>query len=100
MSRTANVEAQLGSMGAGVEGALRYGELLDGIWSLLFACLIGNSQAEPLVPIRAWQFHVLDVPYVTSALDRSKDYDVNTVVYFHQMVGRVSDLYDGTNRAD
>lgn len=56
--------------------------------------------AQPLVPIRAWQFHKLDMQYVSKAMVLTKDYNINTVVYSHGMIGEVSQLYDGTDRGN
>jgi hypothetical protein len=54
--------------------------------------------AEPLVPIRAWQFHTLDLPYVLSGLKLAPSYDVNTVVFSHEMIGYASELFNGSDR--
>ncbi len=55
-------------------------------------------QAKPLVPHRAWQFHKLDVPYVRETMKLARNYDVNTVVFSHSMIGYASQLFDGTDR--
>lgn len=62
--------------------------------------VISCRSAEPLVPVRAWQFHKLDMPYVSGVLKRAADYDINTVVFSHGMTGEVSQLYDGTSRGE
>jgi len=51
-----------------------------------------------LVPIHSWQFHKLDVSYVSRTLKLTKNYNVNTVIYSHDMVRKVSQLYDATDR--
>ena len=72
------------------------------IWILWFFGLTLSTArgAGPLVPVRAWQFHKLDVQYVSKALKQAQDYNINTVVYSHGMIGEVSQLYDGTGRRD
>jgi hypothetical protein len=64
---------------------------------LLFASL---CYAEPLVPYRAWQFHKMDVDYVSLVLKIAPQYNVNTVVFSHGMIGETSQLYDGTDRGE
>jgi len=72
-----------------------------GVVLVLFVWIIGIAQAaEPLVPYRAWQFHTLDMPYVSKVMRLASGYDVNTVVFSHNMIGYVSHLYDGTNRGE
>jgi hypothetical protein len=56
--------------------------------------------AAPLVPYRAWQFHKLDVPYVSASLKLARGYDVNTIVFSHDMIGYASQLFDGTDRGE
>ncbi len=64
---------------------------------LLAACSLA---AAPLVPYRAWQFHVLKPAYVSQTLKLAKNYDVNTVVFSHEMIGYASQLFDGTDRGE
>jgi hypothetical protein len=52
------------------------------------------------VEIRAWQFHAPDWGYVRRVLAKTAEYDINTVVFSHEIVGFVSELYDGSDRAD
>ena len=59
------------------------------------ACLL---TAQPSAPIRAWQFHTLNIPYVKSALTVAPNYEVNTVVFSHEMIGYASQLFDGGDR--
>ena len=66
---------------------------------LVTLLLTQTAHSEPLVPIRAWQFHHLDVNYVSRTQRKALEYDINTVVYSHGMVRRVSQMYDGTPRA-
>jgi len=54
--------------------------------------------AEPLVPIRAWQFHTMDLPYVLEGLKLAPRYDVNTVIFSHEMIGYASELFNGSDR--
>ena len=54
--------------------------------------------AEPLVAWRAWQFHTLDLPYVLAGLRLAPSYDINTVVFSHEMIGYASELFNGTER--
>jgi hypothetical protein len=65
------------------------------ITALLAASSLG---AEPLVALRAWQFHKLDMPYVLDSLKLARNYDVNTVVFSHDMIGYASQLFDGSDR--
>ena len=53
---------------------------------------------EPLVPWRAWQFHTLDSSYVRASLKLAPNYDVNTIVFSHEMIGYASQLFDGSDR--
>jgi hypothetical protein len=62
---------------------------------MVAAALQTGLQAAPAVPYRAWQFHKLDVPYVTSTMKLAKGYDVNTVVFSHDMIGYASQLLEG-----
>ncbi|HEY7302993.1 MAG TPA: hypothetical protein VH601_02675 [Bryobacteraceae bacterium] len=65
---------------------------------LLTACKF--LQAAPLVPYRAWQFHKLNMPYVSATLKLARRYDVNTVVFSHDMIGFASQLFDGSERGE
>jgi hypothetical protein len=65
---------------------------------LALAVLAAPLDADPLVPWRAWQFHKLDVPYVTASMKLASRYDINTVVFSHEMLGYASQLFDGTDR--
>jgi len=67
-------------------------------FAISFAVLLSHS--APLVPIRAWQFHTLDQSYVLAGLKLAKQYDVNTVVFSHEMIGYASELFDGTGRGE
>jgi hypothetical protein len=67
---------------------------------VLVLALAASLHAAPLVPYRAWQFHKLDLPYVTSTMKLAKGYDVNTVVFSHDMIGYASQLFDGTDRGE
>ena len=66
---------------------------------MLAACAAA-AYAKPLVPYRAWQFHKLDLPYVSATMKLARDYDVNTVVFSHGMIGYASQLFDGTDRGE
>jgi hypothetical protein len=72
------------------------------IWlkSAIAAALIGGSSllAEPLAAWRAWQFHTMNLPYVLDALKLAPSYDINTVVFSHEMIGYASELLNGTER--
>ena len=63
------------------------------LWPLPF-----QLTAEPLVPVRAWQFHTLDMPYVLAGLKLAPAYDINTVVFSHELIGYASELFQGTER--
>jgi hypothetical protein len=54
---------------------------------------------EPLAPTRSWQFHTLDSSYVSKAMKRAGEYNINTVVFSHGMIGEVSQLYSDPRRA-
>jgi hypothetical protein len=54
--------------------------------------------AEPLVPWRAWQFHTLKPAYVLDSLKLARQYDVNTVVFSHDMIGYAADLTTSSDR--
>jgi hypothetical protein len=56
------------------------------------------ASAEPLVAWRAWQFHTLDLPYVESSLKLAPAYDINTVVFSHEMIGYASELFTGSEK--
>jgi len=58
------------------------------------------SRAADLAPYRAWQFHELNVPYVSSTMKRAHSYGINTVVFSHEMIAYASQLFDGSNRAE
>jgi len=62
--------------------------------SLVIISLASKARAEPSVPYRAWQFHKLDIPYVTKVMERADKYDINTVVFSHEMIKNVSQLYE------
>lgn len=64
---------------------------------LVISC---RSAAEPLVPYRAWEFQHMNTAYVLDAMKLAAEYDVNTVVFSHGMIGEVSQLFDGTGRAE
>jgi len=66
--------------------------------ALAFWAAACSLTAQSAVPIRAWQLHTLDVPYVKSALRLAQNYDVNTVVFSHEMIGYASQLFDGGDR--
>ena len=54
--------------------------------------------AESLAAVRAWQFHTLDLPYVFDGLKLAPSYDVNTVVFSHELLGYASELFNGSDR--
>ncbi|HKE29254.1 MAG TPA: hypothetical protein VKB88_43185 [Bryobacteraceae bacterium] len=56
--------------------------------------------AEPLVPIRAWQFHTLDPSYVLASMKLAGRYGVNTLVFSHEMVGYASEVLNDASRAE
>jgi hypothetical protein len=57
-----------------------------------------SLSAEPLVAWRAWQFHTMDLPYVLASLKLAPTYDINTVVFSHEMIGYASELFNDTDR--
>lgn len=62
------------------------------------AALAASAAPQALVPWRAWQFHKLNAPYVLAAMKLARNYDVNTVVFSHDMLGYASQLLDGSDR--
>jgi hypothetical protein len=74
----------------GIGGLLRIGAVL--------LAITASVSAGPLVPWRAWQFHKLNMPYVLASMKLARQYDVNTVVFSHEMLGYASLLFDGTDR--
>ena len=64
----------------------------------LFCAAAGCLRCEPLAPIRAWQFHTLDLPYVLAGLKLAPRYDINTAVFSHEIIGYASELFNGTDR--
>ncbi|MGP8247794.1 MAG: hypothetical protein ACLQVN_25185 [Bryobacteraceae bacterium] len=71
------------------------------IWHKAVIAVIaaGSSlTAAPLAAWRAWQFHTMDLPYVLAGLKLAPTYDINTVVFSHEMIGYASELFDGTGR--
>ncbi|HKJ68295.1 MAG TPA: hypothetical protein VKA68_10105 [bacterium] len=65
---------------------------------ILMSLLSVQSDAEPLVSYRAWQFHEMDVPYVQKTLQKAPEYNINTVVYSHGMIRQVSQLDENSGR--
>lgn len=43
-------------------------------------------------------FHEPDVPYILNTINLAPQYDVNTVVFSHDIIGYASQLLDGSNR--
>jgi hypothetical protein len=70
------------------------------IASNVFLALVSTlaAAAQGVVPVRAWQFHKLNMPYVLASMKLARNYDVNTVVFSHDMLGYASQLLDGSNR--
>jgi len=64
--------------------------------AVIIACL--PAFAAPLVAWRAWQFHTLKPAYVLDAMKLAQRYDINTVVFSHEMVGYASELLDNPSR--
>ncbi len=59
-----------------------------------------KSNSDPVVQYRAWQFHTLDSEYVIQTMSKAPHYDINTVVFSHEMIYRVSQLYQAPERAE
>jgi len=71
------------------------------IYLILFGLLLNAFtvlNAKPLVPYRAWQFHKMDIDYVSTSMKVATQYDINTVVFSHGMIGETAQLYDGSDR--
>jgi hypothetical protein len=65
---------------------------------LALAACSALAASSPLVPHRAWQFHKLHADYVSETMKLARDYEVNTVVFSHDMIGFASQLFDGSER--
>ena len=71
--------------------------LTAGLWIMLAAVSI-TAAAQPQVPWRAWQFQELDPDYTIAQIPRAPEFQVNVVILSHEIIWKVSDLYDGTER--
>jgi len=69
-----------------------------GLVSLTVVSLGGRARAEPLT-IRGWQFHDDDERYLMSALERSREFGVNTIVLSHQIVAHAEQVLNEPDRA-
>lgn len=67
--------------------------------TLLVALFVCNSIliASPKIGIRSWQLHSLDMDYCKKVMDKAPDYDINTIVFSHEMIWNTMQLY-GTSR--
>jgi len=54
--------------------------------------------SKPLVSYRAWQFHEMDVDYVSDMIKLAPQYNINTVIFSHGMIYNSRDLYYGDDR--
>ncbi|UCG46954.1 MAG: hypothetical protein JSU94_15825 [Phycisphaerales bacterium] len=69
--------------------------------TLVFGWLGAVSEAgQRLASVRCWQFHTPDGPYVSGALKKAREYDINTVIFSHEMIKEVSQLYRDSKRAE
>ena len=59
--------------------------------SVLF--LAHFAAVEPLVEYRMWQFHKLDMEYVSNVMKRAPEYNVNAVVFAQELIDHVTQLY-------
>lgn len=57
-----------------------------------------NSYTKPLVTYRAWQFHEMDVEYVSDMMKLAPQYNINTIIFSHGMIWNTLDLYEGMDR--
>jgi hypothetical protein len=57
------------------------------------------GENQPVVPLRAWQLHELndleDMDYIRRVMEKAPEYDINTLVFSHGMIGAIHDLYEG-----
>jgi len=51
------------------------------------------------IEYRMWQFHTPDEKYVSDVLKKTADYNINSVVYSHEMFYTVDELYQNPNKA-
>ncbi|MCG8389323.1 MAG: hypothetical protein MJA30_27460 [Cytophagales bacterium] len=52
------------------------------------------TYAQSNIDVRAWQLHHLDVEYCKKVIDRSKDYNINTIILSHGIIWTTMQLYD------
>ena len=71
---------------------------LAGMAAAIATVVVPQAAPQALVPWRAWQFHKLNMPYVLASMKLARNYDVNTVVFSHDMLGYASQLLDGSGR--
>ena len=58
---------------------------------IFFTC---TAIGKPLVEKRLWQFHTLNMDYVLGVMKKAPDYGINTVVFSHDMIEQVTQLYN------
>ena len=61
---------------------------------------VALGTGEGLASVRCWQFHTPDGAYVSGALKKAAEYDINTVIFSHEMIKEVSQLYRDSKRAE
>ncbi len=61
-----------------------------------FTCNI--LMANPKMEIRSWQLHTLDMDYCKRVMDKAPDYDINTIVFSHEMIWTTMELYGSSER--
>ncbi|WP_339713015.1 hypothetical protein [uncultured Kriegella sp.] len=49
--------------------------------------------AKPEMEIRSWQLHKLDMDYCKKVMDEASKYDINTIVFSHEMIWTTMQLY-------
>lgn len=53
-----------------------------------------HAQISSRISMRAWQLHHLDMDYCKKVMDHAADYNVNTIVLSHDIIGATMQLYN------
>ena len=59
----------------------------------LFTQTPNTAEAKGDIEIKAWQLHHLDMDYCKRVMDVAEDYDINTIVLSHDIIGFTMQLY-------
>lgn len=58
------------------------------------------ANAQSHLRIRAWQFHYYDIPYLMKAIDIAPKYDINTVIFSHNIVWYADEMLIDKRRGE